>query len=131
MTTRAEVRTTLVDWLPSETVNDAVLVADELVANAVSHAGGAVELTVTRYEKGAVISVLDHGSAIEPILKHADDTPLELDQSAGERWSLESVPEGGRGLLLVRLLATAWSAEAVAGGKVVTALFELTGPGSL
>ncbi|WP_432107514.1 ATP-binding protein [Streptomyces sp. AA1529] len=42
-------------------VDDAVLVTDEIVGNAVRHAGGAVSLALGVYEHGAMIEVTDRG----------------------------------------------------------------------
>ena len=87
---------------PVEVVQPAVLLANELVANAVLHAGGVFDLTVRLHAARVRIEVHD-GSQAAPRL-----VP----------W--EEVASAGRGLHLVDAMAAAWGSEQVPDrGKVV------------
>jgi anti-sigma regulatory factor (Ser/Thr protein kinase) len=74
----------------------ALLLTSEAVTNAVVHAGGpAVTVTVTAIAGGVRVEVADGGADTVPTLRSAD--PGRAD---GE------LSEGGRGVLLIRRLAT-------------------------
>jgi anti-sigma regulatory factor (Ser/Thr protein kinase) len=81
-----------------------LLVAHELVANAVDHARTALELAVSFDGRAVVVAVQD-GSMLEPRLR-----PLDL---AAAR---------GRGLQMVDALAKSWHWVQHAGGKTVQAV---------
>jgi serine phosphatase RsbU (regulator of sigma subunit)/anti-sigma regulatory factor (Ser/Thr protein kinase) len=106
-TARCFVRDTLVSWgLPGrdDLVTDAVLLASELVTNAIVHAGTAVELTC-RLNGGTVeISVLDrHPARVIP------DPPPVVDVAR----------PSGRGLLLPAALSSSWGVTYDSATKVI------------
>jgi anti-sigma regulatory factor (Ser/Thr protein kinase) len=84
-------------------VADACLVASEMAANAVTHAGSAFEVTVTCAEGVVRITVSDSGPG------------------AAECHAVEPLEVGGRGLAIVSDVADRWGSDAVPGGKVVWA----------
>jgi anti-sigma regulatory factor (Ser/Thr protein kinase) len=106
---RGIVRDTLAGIASGEWVDDVVLVADELVGNAVQHTGAAIEIALDLYEWGAAVQVSDGGA----------DTATVPDtlSAAGDD------DESGRGLLLVDVLASAWGIQRDAKGKRVVAVF--------
>jgi anti-sigma regulatory factor (Ser/Thr protein kinase) len=119
---RTVVRDSLGGLADGECVQDAMLVTDELVTNAVRHAGGAVSLSLGIFEKGVTVAVADR--ALPPtstsvmsaaLLTSPDEGPAEP--------CLEELPEGGRGLLLISELTTAWSVTHTRAAKIVTAAF--------
>jgi anti-sigma regulatory factor (Ser/Thr protein kinase) len=86
----------------AELVDACLLLASELVANAVRHGAAPVRLVVRCDEaRGAEIRVSD-GSARAPVVRGADLDAL-----------------GGRGMLLVELLSDAWGSTPTRAGKVV------------
>jgi anti-sigma regulatory factor (Ser/Thr protein kinase) len=94
----------LTAWgLSSRQSHDALLVANELVANAVDHARTPLELLVSFTGASVLIKVRD-GSVVEPRLQAFDRTAPR-----------------GRGLQFVDALARRWSWQAEAHGKVVWA----------
>jgi anti-sigma regulatory factor (Ser/Thr protein kinase) len=102
---RAFLRRTLEGWGADAFIDDALLVVDELVANAVLHAGTQIELRFALRRNRLGVAVADR-SPHRPALEHADD--------AAER---------GRGLLLVDAVATGWHVlPRRDGGKVVRAV---------
>ncbi|MCU4183282.1 ATP-binding protein [Acidiferrimicrobium sp. IK] len=92
-----------VDGVSAEdTIDDALLVASELVGNAVRHCTGRIGLCVERLAEEVEISVSD------------DSTKLPA--------ATDAVPtsESGRGLTIVGALCSAWGVRPVAGhGKAV------------
>lgn len=82
---------------------DAVLVAAELAANAVRHAGSTFVLSLSLHDAHVRVAVRD-----------ADPSPPQPIEET-------SAATGGRGLLIVRKLATTWGWEAVRGGKTIWA----------
>jgi anti-sigma regulatory factor (Ser/Thr protein kinase) len=92
------------DWLSS-----AVLVAGELVSNAIRHAGGGLALLVRAGDTRVWVAVVD-GSPVRPVRRVADS-------GAGGT----GVAGGGRGLLIVEALSARWGTDAHAGGKRVWA----------
>jgi anti-sigma regulatory factor (Ser/Thr protein kinase) len=90
-------------------VDDAVLVASELVGNAVRHTTGGPDcLTITVDGDQIVVSVHDP----EP-----DDGRVHLSETAAD-----PLAESGRGLWLVQTLARRWYVETTAVGKAVVAV---------
>ena len=91
-------------WELAEFVADAVLVASELLSNAVLHARTDLRLTVFADVPGTVrIEVLDHNSRMPTAVACPDDAT------------------SGRGLALVGAVATRWGSESRPDGKVVWA----------
>jgi anti-sigma regulatory factor (Ser/Thr protein kinase) len=89
--------------------SSAELLTSEVVTNAVVHAGTDMVVTVSVRPRGLRVEVAD-GSP---------DAVL-LSSSPGS----EPEPGGGRGLLLVQMMASGWGVEPVETGKIVW--FELT-----
>jgi anti-anti-sigma factor len=92
---RTEVRLLAGELLDDLTLDAAVLLASELVANAVIHpagaAGGRVGLRITCYEDGIRCEVSDEGPGFDP-----------------DKLAPRSSDSGGRGLKLVAALADRW-----------------------
>jgi hypothetical protein len=117
LTTPSRARRRLADqlrnWGIGGSASEAVLlVANELVANAVDHARTALELMVSFDGTAVVVEVHDH-SVHEPHLQ-----PFDLHAVRG------------RGLQMVDALAKSWHWIRHAGGKTVQAVI-ITGPGSV
>ncbi|QIS76292.1 ATP-binding protein [Streptomyces sp. DSM 40868] len=106
---RRVVRTALAGKADGEYLDDVVLVADELVGNAVEHAGEALAMVIDVYNWGVAVQVRDR----EAKTAEVPEKPL----AAGED------DEHGRGLLLVDALASAWGVQRDSAGKRVTAIF--------
>jgi anti-sigma regulatory factor (Ser/Thr protein kinase) len=101
---RRYLRVLLVNWgLDDETVEDAVVVAEELVANVVDHAHTRFALVVRLSSRVLRIAVHD-GSASDPVLQ-------PFDPHAGR----------GRGLQMVANLSERWGCDHHDGGKTVWA----------
>ncbi|MEV7522144.1 ATP-binding protein [Streptomyces sp. NPDC091371] len=105
---RAELRKALADWGLSELEGDALLVASELVTNAVRHAVAprdrGIETRYVRLENGVRVEVHDTSPA-RPVV----GAPEQGD-------------DGGRGLYLVAAVADRWAVgERVGPGKRVWA----------
>ncbi len=107
---RTIVRGLLEQWGHGDLIEDASLVVTELVANAVAHARSTCHLAVTRSTSGVRIEVQDGG----------EGTPEPQPPS--------ETSEGGRGLLIIAALSTAWGIEEAPNGKTVWV--ELSLPGS-
>jgi anti-sigma regulatory factor (Ser/Thr protein kinase) len=99
---RGFVTTTLRDWGLETTTDVAVLLADELVTNAILHAGSEVGLTVAMHACPLRVDVSDASDAL-PVLQEGDG----------------HLRESGRGLRLVDALATAWGVIPHGVGKTV------------
>ena len=107
-TARWFVRDTLVSWGLADDdirVTDAVLLASELVTNAIVHAGTRVELTCRMNTETVEISVLDRHPA-----RMIPDPP-----SAADRVDRPS----GRGLLLPAALSSSWGVTYASAAKVI------------
>lgn len=93
-------------------VDDVVLAAAELVANALRHTqsalpGGEFVVEVRRWYSGMSVEVTDQGGASEPKPREAAD-----------------MAESGRGLNTVATLATRWDWTGDANGRTVIAVFD-------
>lgn len=95
--------------MPADVVDSVLLVASELVANAVEHGGGAESLELDRERDAVLLRVWDGG------LGRPEPHPLVLDSVRG------------RGLVLVEALASSWGYEPADGHKSVWSRFELAG----
>jgi anti-sigma regulatory factor (Ser/Thr protein kinase) len=78
----------------------AVLLASELLTNAIVHTKGSLDLTVTEVERGLRVEVRDEAPDALPI-------PVQPE--------LEALDDAGRGLLLVAELASRWGTDLVTG----------------
>ncbi|QDN54251.1 ATP-binding protein [Streptomyces sp. S1D4-20] len=106
-----------------EQLDDAILVTNELVGNSVQHGNGPVGLSLDIYEKGAAVGVVDRDSATSAVRIVTPDLLVDGEGPVAP----QSVPDGGRGMFLVAQFATAWSVHSINGGKLVLAVFVLTG----
>lgn len=97
---RAAVRTALAGR-PAEVVEVAGLLTDELVANAVTHAGAPFELTVEVGPSWLAVEVVDWCPTAPEVVEAEPDA------------------EAGRGLVLVEALAEAWGTDPRGAGKAV------------
>ncbi len=102
---------TLAQWGAEDLSDDAVLVASELVTNAVVHAGTAVRVGLVLDPRGLRLEVED----LHP------RRPLPLASEAG------SDDENGRGLLIAAALAQVWGVDYTAGAKRVWVMIERPG----
>ncbi|ATM24639.1 ATP-binding region ATPase domain protein (plasmid) [Streptomyces alboflavus] len=124
---REKVRELMKDRTEQTQIDDAVLVATELLSNAFRHEGGPVSLTFDVYERGVTVGVGDRGKDIstvptDPVSLLAgmpDEEVTELDE--------DDLPESGQGLLLITACSTAWEVQRTGQGKVVTAAICRTG----
>lgn len=105
---RRAIRQTLAGKAESEYTDDVVLVADELVGNAVEHAGAALDISLDVFVWGVVVQVRDAGEDITAV--------------PGAPPSADEYDEGGRGLFLVNILASAWGVQRDEKGKRVIAV---------
>jgi serine phosphatase RsbU (regulator of sigma subunit)/anti-sigma regulatory factor (Ser/Thr protein kinase) len=105
---RLFVRDTLISWgLPGtdELVADAVLLASELVTNAIVHAGTAVQLTCRLDGPNVEISVLDRHPA--RVIPDPPGAAAEIDRPRG------------RGLVLPAALSSSWGVTYAPAAKVI------------
>ena len=102
-TARRFVREKLAEWGIDGPVDDALLVASELAANALTHAGSAYRLRLSVSERALRIEVADAGPR------------------SPEPQPLTETEEHGRGLHLVGALAASWGMESAGTGKRVWA----------
>jgi anti-sigma regulatory factor (Ser/Thr protein kinase) len=124
---RETVRRLLKDRTDQARIDDTVLVATELLTNAIRHAGGPVSLTLDLYEKGVTVGVVDRGRDTTAIPTAPVSSLAGLQDEAVGTISGEDLPESGRGLYLISAFATGWGVEPAREGKVVTAAFCLAG----
>ncbi len=102
--TRQQLGQVLIEWgCGEELIDDAKLVATELVTNGMLHGGGCTSLAAIFDGQSLRLEVGDRGGAI-PQLHHYDDEAAT-----------------GRGLGLVGAVARAWGWETQAAGKIVWA----------
>ncbi|MFC5909127.1 SpoIIE family protein phosphatase [Streptacidiphilus monticola] len=106
---RGFVRDTLQGWGFAEVVDDAVVLASELVTNAVVHAGTTAEVSCLRREDSVRVEVADRYPNRTLPLHPGEDDPRgsELER------------EGGRGLILCAALASRWGVDYTAAHKRV------------
>ncbi|MBB5956853.1 two-component sensor histidine kinase [Saccharothrix tamanrassetensis] len=86
-----------------DVAEDAALVVTELVSNAVDHATGPLELTVSRTVQGIRIDVADQSPAMP------QPRPVQVDSARG------------RGLIIVAALSRDWGTTPTTRGKTVWA----------
>ena len=94
------------DWHLPAVCRDVALVVTELVTNAVSHAGTVVRVRLEIHRSGLRVEVSDGSDWRQPASE-----PGEL-------------PEHGRGLALVRAIATKYGVKLLRRGKTVWAEFK-------
>jgi anti-sigma regulatory factor (Ser/Thr protein kinase) len=113
---RQVVRTACHAWSLPHLVDDAEVVVTEIVANAVQHGGGPVDMVLTRRVRYLHMSVRDR-SPVPPSRSIPDPDTLQ----------------GGRGLLLLDAIAAGWGTAATDNGKAVWATLRIdpraTSPG--
>ena len=113
---------------PGSELGDAELVLEELVGNAVRHAGGPVWVSLSWRELSPTVRVLDLGPGFDPALLGAvRAAPLDR---GGAAEGLEDVDpfllaESGRGLFLVNALARSWGTTPDPAGAGKTVWFEV------
>ncbi|WP_326811729.1 SpoIIE family protein phosphatase [Streptomyces scopuliridis] len=110
--------------------DDAVLIVDELVTNAVVHAGTTVELLCRLEDPGEDASGTPEGEGEEPaavVLEVSDHHPARAIQSDATGQAPAGTPEYGRGLQLVAALAERWGITYRSGLKTVWARLPLEG----
>ncbi|MFC4053259.1 SpoIIE family protein phosphatase [Actinomadura syzygii] len=100
---RGLIRDRLARWGLDDLVHPTMLLASELVTNAIRHAGGRIRLRLVR-EGGLVCEVFDSSDG-RPRVRHHDDA--------------EEMTESGRGLHVVGRLAQRWGVRRTPDGKVV------------
>jgi anti-sigma regulatory factor (Ser/Thr protein kinase) len=112
-------RVVLADMLDTDEArtDDAMLVASELIANAIQHAGGAVLIRIEVYELGSALGVVDRAS-------DTDALPTSPSNSSTKP---TDVATNGRGLFIVHNLADTWSVEQTKNGKIVIAVLTRAG----
>jgi serine phosphatase RsbU (regulator of sigma subunit) len=99
---RQFVARTLTGWAADELVDEAVLLASELVTNAVVHAGTNIDVTCLLLSEGVQVEVTDH-YPVRPLPPPPGKVPENN--------------EGGRGLQLLTLLSQAWGVDYTAANK--------------
>ncbi|MFD8258667.1 ATP-binding protein [Streptomyces griseoluteus] len=125
---RKEVRGMLGGRTDQGRIKDAVLVAVELLTNAIRHAGGAASLTLDVYGKSVLVGVVDCGRDTTAIPIDDDSLLANLPGNAATAASGgEDLAESGRGLFLVNTFANGRGVEPAREGKVVTVAFCLAG----
>ncbi|MFE1781074.1 ATP-binding protein [Streptomyces sp. NPDC059506] len=112
-------RVVLADMLDTDAArtDDAMLVASELIANAIQHAGGAVLIRIEVYELGSALGVVDRAS----------DTGALPTSPSNSSTKPTDVAVSGRGLFIVHNLADTWSVEQTKNGKIVIAVLTRAG----
>lgn len=109
---------------PGAEIHDAELVVEELVGNAVLHAGGSIWVTVAWPDVSPQLTVRDLGPGLDPgLLDRLGERPVSVvdaglhdsdDPEAAEHFF--AFAERGRGLFLVSHLAPALETAAASGG---------------
>ncbi|TKA12076.1 ATP-binding protein [Actinacidiphila oryziradicis] len=96
---RAAVRSALRRWRVPQLTDDLVLMADELVANAIRYSGSSGVEVRLQVEDGIALLEVDDGADTEPVVRQAS-----------------KVDEDGRGLFLVDALSDTWGSRSKEGG---------------
>lgn len=99
----------LTDHGQPELVDDVALVMSELATNAVVHARTPFSVTIQAFDESLLLLV-------------SDESPTSLSPAASGPLDL-----GGRGLMIVEALTTAWGVTARQGAKSVWARFPRSG----
>ncbi|MFE4304717.1 ATP-binding protein [Streptomyces sp. NPDC056891] len=110
-------RVVLAEMLGEARADDAKLVASELIANAIKHAGGVVLIRIEVYELGSALGVVDRDPDTEAL-------PASPSNSSTKS---TAVAMSGRGLFLVHNLSSTWSVEQTENGKIVIAVLTPAG----
>jgi anti-sigma regulatory factor (Ser/Thr protein kinase) len=100
---RGLVRAVLRGWRMEALTADAELAVSELMTNAVVHAPGdePYQLEISQRERGIRLAIVD-GSSIPPVIR-----------------ALEETQPGGRGLVIIAALSSAWGHDERPDGKQV------------
>ncbi|MFE1189999.1 ATP-binding protein [[Kitasatospora] papulosa] len=109
--------TSFLDDVDEGQVDDAMLIASELIANAVQHSRGAVLIRIELYELGTALGVVDLGRDTDVLPSQPRNSSVEPD----------TVATSGRGLFIIQNLADTWSVEETANGKIVIAVLTREG----
>ncbi|MFD8882124.1 ATP-binding protein [Streptomyces erythrochromogenes] len=109
--------TSFLDDVDEVQVDDAMLIASELIANAVQHSRGAVLIRIEVYELGTALGVVDLGRDTDVLPSQPRNSSVEPD----------TVATSGRGLFIIQNLADTWSVEETANGKIVIAVLTREG----
>lgn len=123
---RAFVRETVGKWGGESVVDDAVLIASELVTNAIVHAGTPAEVSCALLRDYA-------GEASAVRVAVADRHPGRAIPALNGGWEEEvgglevGMPEGGRGLYLSAQLASSWGVQYTHSMKQVWFVLDLDG----
>lgn len=116
---REQIREALTGRAPASRLDDALLVAVELVTNAMRHTGsGPFGMDLDVYESTAVLWVHDGGKDITAVRPREPAAPST------------ELAEGGRGLHLVDALVRRWFVWPTEGGKAVVAELDLIAEGA-
>jgi hypothetical protein len=109
---RNTVTQTLTRWGMGRLAEDARLIADEIVTNAIVHGAPPARFWMYIYSGQLVLEVTD-SSPVLPSPRHADDDA-----------------EDGRGFVIIDALAAAWGVDELPGGvrKRVWAVLEIEAP---
>ncbi|MFJ1742575.1 ATP-binding protein (plasmid) [Streptomyces microflavus] len=107
----------LLDDTDQNQVDDAALIASELIANAIQHSCGAVLIRIEVYELGTALGVVDRGRDTDVLPPHPCNSSVEPD----------TVATHGRGLFIIQNLADTWSVEETSNGKIVIAVLARKG----
>ncbi|MGI8681123.1 MAG: ATP-binding protein [Mycobacteriales bacterium] len=107
---RRFVRDVLVSCALADLVDTAVLLASELITNAVLHGRSEVELAVEIAQGEVTVSAADLNSRM-PVMQSTDEFALD-----------------GRGLAIINLMASQWGVTATEDGKVVWFRLDLPEP---
>ena len=143
---RREVRDSLRRHAEADSdVSDAELIVEEVVGNAIRHAGGPVWVSISWRETAPTMRVLDLGPGFDPgLLAAAAESPLglldagtadlaidvaDLEDPRAYELDPSQLAEGGRGLFLVTHLAPALEAQArKSGGMAVVVTLPVAKP---
>jgi anti-sigma regulatory factor (Ser/Thr protein kinase) len=112
---REQVRQALSGRTSESRIDDAAIVASELVTNALKHtASGPVCMNLDVYQDTAIMWVHDGDKDVDAVLMRTSATA-----------PIRDLPESGRGLYLVDVLVTKWFVWPTTDGKAVVAVMEL------